>query len=282
MSNYDQVIKDYWTNGYAVIPNYLTSDEVDSIMKETNRIIDDIDLSGPKNMYRAGKQEDPDDYFLRSGQNISHFFEETAFKDDKLIVPKTQCLHKIGFYLHALNPVFKAVTFDERIKTLVKKVGFVEPYVVQSIVNFKHPRIGTTIPAHQDATFLYTEPEIKLMGFWIPLEDATLENGCLWFIPGSHNEPVRRRWIRNKEGQEPRIVFTCPEIKYDDSKFVPVPVPKGSLVLIHGQVVHKSESNTSNKPRPAYTFHAVDLHDTKWAPDNWNQPTKEAPFIKVY
>lgn len=42
-----------------------------------------------------------------------------------------------------------------------------------------------TVILHQDSTFLYTEP-MKLMGFWIALEDATLENGCLWFIPGSH------------------------------------------------------------------------------------------------
>lgn len=39
---------------------------------------------------------------------------------------------------------------------------------------------------HQDATFLYTEPLGQVMGVWIALEDATLDNGCLWFIPGSH------------------------------------------------------------------------------------------------
>ena len=38
---------------------------------------------------------------------------------------------------------------------------------------------------HQDSTFLHTDP-MKLIGFWIALEDATLDNGCLWFIPGSH------------------------------------------------------------------------------------------------
>lgn len=42
------------------------------------------------------------------------------------------------------------------------------------------------VPAHQDATFLYTEPLGRLLGLWIALEDTTVENGCLWFIPGSH------------------------------------------------------------------------------------------------
>lgn len=42
------------------------------------------------------------------------------------------------------------------------------------------------VSPHQDASFLYTEPLGRVLGLWIALEDATLENGCLWFIPGSH------------------------------------------------------------------------------------------------
>lgn len=45
---------------------------------------------------------------------------------------------------------------------------------------------GLLVTPHQDATFLYTEPLGSVMGVWIALEDATLDNGCLWFIPGSH------------------------------------------------------------------------------------------------
>lgn len=44
----------------------------------------------------------------------------------------------------------------------------------------------TSVTPHQDATFLYTEPLGRVMGLWIALEDATVDNGCLWFIPGSH------------------------------------------------------------------------------------------------
>lgn len=51
-----------------------------------------------------------------------------------------------------------------------------------------HPKLNNlliSVIAHQDSTFLYTDP-MKLLGFWIALEDATLENGCMHFIPGSH------------------------------------------------------------------------------------------------
>lgn len=57
---------------------------------------------------------------------------------------------------------------------------------------------------HQDATFLNTTP-MKLYGLWIALEDATLENGCLWFMPGSHKGVyvgflhVQATWYISKE-----------------------------------------------------------------------------------
>ena len=57
------------------------------------------------------------------------------------------------------------------------------PLLLQSMYIFKQPRIGGEVVCHQDATFLYTDP-ITVTGFWFALEDATLENGCLWAMPG--------------------------------------------------------------------------------------------------
>lgn len=51
---------------------------------------------------------------------------------------------------------------------------------------FLTPRWSCVVTPHQDASFLYTEPLGRVLGLWLALEDATLENGCLWFIPGSH------------------------------------------------------------------------------------------------
>lgn len=50
-----------------------------------------------------------------------------------------------------------------------------------------------SVKPHQDATYLHTDP-ISITGFWIPTEDATLENGCLWFIPGSHKNGLDCRY----------------------------------------------------------------------------------------
>jgi phytanoyl-CoA hydroxylase len=93
--------------------------------------------------------------------------------------------NKIGHALHALNPVFKENTFTENAKNAFRALDFKKPTICQSMVIFKQPFIGGEVSAHQDGTYIYNEP-LKVVGLWIALEDCTLENGCLEFIPGSH------------------------------------------------------------------------------------------------
>ena len=56
----------------------------------------------------------------------------------------------------------------------------------------------------------------------------------------------------------------------------------GTLVLIHGQVMHKSEPNLSDKPRHAFTFHMVETAESVWSERSWLQPTEVFPFPKLY
>ncbi|XP_064616305.1 phytanoyl-CoA dioxygenase domain-containing protein 1 homolog [Liolophura sinensis] len=187
--------------------------------------------------------------------------------------------------LHYLNPVFRKVTFGTKVKDVAKCLGLVDPVVAQSMYIFKQPGIGGEVVPHQDASFLYTQP-FNLYGYWIPLEDVTLENGCLWFIPGSHKDGLlnNRRFVRNpnyaQDGKQ--MIYTNPMPEIDQSQYVPVEVKKGSLVLIHGLVVHKSEQNKSNKSRHVYTFHVYDAHQTDYSQENWILPTAAGTFAKLY
>src|SRR3546814_20060658 len=60
---------------------------------------------------------------------------------------------------------------------------------------FKQPRIGGEVGWHQDSTFLYPEPP-SVVGLWFALEDAPLEHGCLWALPGGHKGQLRESWRR--------------------------------------------------------------------------------------
>jgi len=66
------------------------------------------------------------------------------------------------------------------------------PQVVQSMVVLKPPKVGNRVKIHQDSTHLFTNPD-TLLGFWLPLQDATQKNGCLWGLPGSHKGKLYHR-----------------------------------------------------------------------------------------
>ncbi|CAL1273534.1 unnamed protein product [Larinioides sclopetarius] len=186
----------------------------------------------------------------------------------------------MGHALHWLNPSFKKVTFSKKVKDVLKSLQYKNPVVVQSMVIFKHPEIGGLVTPHQDSTFLYTEPP-SAVGLWIPLVDITLQNGCLWFIPGSHKDKIYQRYVRNSSCNPP-LVLKGEVPEFDESLYVPVLPKKGDCVVIHGSVIHKSGKNTSEKSRPIYTFHVVEERETEYSKENWLQPSEALPFQSVY
>ncbi len=103
----------------------------------------------------------------------------------------------------------------------------------------------------------------------------------MWFIPGSHRNGLHTQWVRNPE-ESPPMILTSENKKFDDKSFVSAPVSKGSCILIDGLVVHKSEVNLSQNPRPIYTFHIFDQNNREWDQLNWLQPTKQLPFPSLY
>jgi len=194
-------------------------------------------------------------------------------------VPEEFALNKVGHALAVDHPVFRKYTFDNRIRELCWQLGFQRPAVAQSMYIFKNPGIGGEVTSHQDGSYLLTDPP-STVGLWLALEDATIENGCLKFIPGSHKNGIHRRYIRNpdKDSKE-LLVYDRPEPVYPLSNFTAQPVKKGSLVVIHSQSVHRSETNKSQKSRHAYTFHVIETRHTRYSPDNWLQPSEPFPIL---
>ena len=279
--------QNYEQNGYAVVSNFLTDDQVESMRTEARRLIKEESRSESNKLQVFGNDFNMKSrYFLESSDKICYFFEKNAVNLDtsELQLPEEQSLAKIAHALHSLNPIFSKITSSEPVKDIFRAIGFIEPTVVQSMVIFKNPKVGGAYTPHQDASFLYSEPASCLAGIWLALDDATPENGCLEFIPGSHKWPVARRFVRtdNTQDGENLLDWTAPPVVYDESKFVKVPVKRGDLVLIHGLVVHRSAANNSDKPRWIYTFHAYDKARSVYSDKNWLQINVNNTFMPVY
>ncbi|XP_018429257.1 PREDICTED: phytanoyl-CoA dioxygenase domain-containing protein 1 isoform X2 [Nanorana parkeri] len=264
----DEQVQKFHENGFLVLERLFTEEECKSMKEEMGRILQEMDVPPHLRTEFSTQQEEQlraqgsADYFLTSGDKIRFFFEKGVFDEKgEFLVAREKSVNKVGHALHAYVPVFKSITNSSKIQ---------------------QPNIGGEVTPHQDATFLYTEPLGQITGFWIALEDATEQNGCLWFIPGSHKDGISRRMLRTPPGTIPCTKFIGEEPNYNDDLFVPAPVPKGSLVLIQGEVVHKSEPNVSSNSRHAYSFHIMESENSTWSPENWLQPTKELPFPSLY
>ena len=136
---------------------------------------------------------------------------------------------------------------------------------------FKQPNIGGEVTCHQDATFLYTEP-MTVTGLWFALEDAPLENGCLWAIPGGHKLGLKSRFLRAATGGTRFEDYDSTSWPLD--RLVPLEVKKGTLILLDGLLPHMSLMNKSPKSRHAYTLHVIEAA-SHYPPDNWLQKNSD-------
>jgi phytanoyl-CoA hydroxylase len=146
--------------------------------------------------------------------------------------------------------------------------------MLQSMYIFKQPNIGGEVTCHQDATFLFTEP-LRMVGLWFALEDATIENGCLWAIPGGHQLGLKSRFLRAAGGGTRFEVFDTSLWREEDLQ--PLEVEKGTLIVLHPLLPHLSRENRSPKSRHAYTLHIIDS-SVHYPSGNWLQRSPEMPL----
>jgi phytanoyl-CoA hydroxylase len=262
-------------DGYIVLPGFKSAQEIAAVRERAAQIVDAFDPGQGSGIFTTQNQATAtDDYFLRSDNTVRCFFEEEAFDaEGRLRQDKSLSINKIGHALHDLDPVFERFSRDPKLAAVARGLGLAEALMWQSMYIFKQPGIGGEVRWHQDATFFETTP-ISVTTFWFALEDATVDNGCLWAQPGGHRGPMRERFVRNGDAINMEKLDATPWP--DDSVAVPLEAAAGSLVCFHGLLPHYSAPNRSAVSRHAYTLHATDGR-TQYSPQNWIQRDAALP-----
>ncbi len=130
---------------------------------------------------------------------------------------------------------------------LVERLIGEAPVMFQSMALLKPPRVGRDKPWHQDHAYFQFELEAKVVGCWIALDEATVENGCMVIAPGSHLKgPVVH--FRRRDWQ------IC-DTDVDTSGSLAVPLKPGGLLIFQSLLHHGTPPNRTAQRRRALQFH---------------------------
>ncbi len=156
---------------------------------------------------------------------------------DEDVLRRFLCIHQP----HKVSPVVASMLGQPRIVDVLTAVIGPNVKAMQSMLFVKSEgKPGQ--PWHQDEYFIPTRDR-SLTAVWIALDDATVENGCLWVLPGSH-----RRGVLYPDREQDNPGFDCSIEAYDfpyrDADAVPVEIPAGSAVIFNGYLLHRSLQNS--------------------------------------
>lgn len=221
----------YAEQGYLVVEDLLNSDELAELEADLVKL-------------------------ARGGYAVDGIRPVPAELDDTEALERILCIHMP----HFVSPVVRGFTAHPRLAEVLGRIvgahmqdghwnGGVK--CMQSMFFAKPP--GKPGQAwHQDECFIPTRDR-SLCGAWIAIDDATLENGCLWVIPGSH---LAGTLYPSRTHDRPGEFDPTPEsYGFDDKGEVPVELRAGSALFFNGYVLHRSRKNASGRYRRALVNH---------------------------
>jgi len=202
----------YERDGFAVLAQALSPEEVDALNADAVQICRSTPLSPALDL---------------------------SDESDAEVLRRFLCIH----YPHKISEVAAAAMHQEQIVEALTTVIGPNVKAMQSMLFVKSE--GKPGQAwHQDEHFIATRDR-SLTAAWIALDDTTIENGCLWVIPGSHRRGVL---YPDRDQDDPEFDCTAEAygFPYTDDDAVPVEIPAGAALIFNGYLLHRSQRNSGS------------------------------------
>lgn len=210
-----------------------------------------------------------------AGRSIApaYTLEESRVPDDGR--PAEERLSKL-FRVHRQEPVFNAFCREPQLLDWIEPIvgPALDCFLSQFI--FKNPgALGQ--PWHQDAFYFPFDREPQV-GVWLAITRATLENGPLWVLPGSHREPIHRV-VRDPREGAPVGYVEIVDHEMDGAR--PMLLEPGDLLIFHSHLMHRSTDNRSDGMRAAMVFHYTPAGTVDGTEERFGFKSPNNDFLRV-
>jgi ectoine hydroxylase-related dioxygenase (phytanoyl-CoA dioxygenase family) len=218
----------YEANGYLVVERLFEDGELAGVRRRTDEIVSEPE-SAPPGVWVG-----------REGDTIA---------DRSRAEAKNDAVRGLAFVAR-FDPVYRELALNPKLLAIVR--GLLGPRVqlFRDQMLLKPPG-GQSKPLHQDQSYFRVTPIDALVTAWVALDPATLENGCMAYVPGSH-----RHGIFPITPDPAMPVHHIPDAGgHDLPDPVLCPVPEGSVIFHHGCTLHASAENRTASWRRALILH---------------------------
>ena len=164
--------------------------------------------------------------------------------------------------------------FQNALKLATQLLGVDEKINAGGHMIFKPAQYGAETPWHQDEAYWNPDVYLNSLSVWMPLDAATVESGCMQFIPSSHKDDLR--WHRHIDNNP--LIHGLMTDDVDPSKAVSCPLAPGGATFHHSGTLHHTAPNTTDNPRRAYIIvcSGPTKKRDKPAPRPWTEDEREA------
>ncbi|MGW2515262.1 phytanoyl-CoA dioxygenase family protein [Streptomyces scopuliridis] len=152
-----------------------------------------------------------------------------------------------GFCAH--EPRLAELARHPAILTTVARLLGAEPVLTQDMALLKPPGGGREKPWHQDKAFFDIPLGTPVVGVWIALDEATIDNGCMHVLPGTHEEGPVVHFVRRD--------FQICDTEVQTHRDTAVPLPPGGALFFDGLLHHGTPPNLTETRRRAVQLHYV-------------------------
>ncbi|MEM1028667.1 MAG: phytanoyl-CoA dioxygenase family protein [Planctomycetota bacterium] len=160
---------------------------------------------------------------------------------------RAEMVRKLTDFTH-LDDRLSRVLNDPTLIDFVQAVVGEPPTCFQEMALLKPPGGGREKPWHQDHAYFDVPEGTPIVGAWIALDRARLDNGCMHAVAGSHHEIIPHHRVRDWQ--------IC-DSNLDGKEILAVTLPPGGVMLFSGLLMHGTPTNSSPHKRRALQFHYV-------------------------